>query len=72
VEAFNTAVAARVQAEGVCWLGATQWHGQTALRISVSNWSTTLEDVHQSIASLKKSIELELAALSSSGITIKP
>jgi glutamate/tyrosine decarboxylase-like PLP-dependent enzyme len=71
VETFNSSVAARVQAEGVCWLGTTQWHGQTVLRISVTNWSTTLEDVHQSIASLMKSIELELAALSSSGIIIK-
>jgi glutamate/tyrosine decarboxylase-like PLP-dependent enzyme len=41
-----------VQEEGVCWLGATTWHGERLLRISVSNWSTTEEDVDASVASI--------------------
>ncbi|HUP64133.1 MAG TPA: pyridoxal-dependent decarboxylase [Thermoanaerobaculia bacterium] len=33
-----------VQQEGTCWLGGTTWRGVAAMRISVSNWSTTMED----------------------------
>ena len=39
---------ARVQDDGVCWLGGTRWHGQDAMRISVSNWSTTEADIDRS------------------------
>jgi glutamate/tyrosine decarboxylase-like PLP-dependent enzyme len=38
----------RVQNEGVCWLGGTTWHGVQAMRISVSNWSTTDADIDRS------------------------
>ncbi|HZP48410.1 MAG TPA: aminotransferase class V-fold PLP-dependent enzyme [Vicinamibacterales bacterium] len=38
----------RVQDERVCWLGGTAWHGVQAMRISVSNWSTTEADVDRS------------------------
>ena len=37
-----------VQQEGVCWLGGSRWHDLEAMRISVSNWSTTDEDVDRS------------------------
>jgi glutamate/tyrosine decarboxylase-like PLP-dependent enzyme len=39
----------RVQREGTCWLGGTTWHGMAAMRISVSGWSTTEEDVDRSV-----------------------
>ena len=38
-----------VQADGTCWLGGTTWQGMAAMRISVSNWSTTEEDVDRSV-----------------------
>jgi len=38
-----------IQREGTCWCGGTQWQGQTAMRISVSSWATTDEDVKQSL-----------------------
>jgi len=38
-----------IQAEGTCWCGATVWQGQTAMRISVSSWATTDEDVEKSL-----------------------
>ncbi|HYE84926.1 MAG TPA: aminotransferase class V-fold PLP-dependent enzyme [Vicinamibacterales bacterium] len=41
-------VIARVQAEGTCWAGGTVWHDQQAMRISVSNWSTTEADIDRS------------------------
>ena len=49
-------VARRVQDEGVCWLGGTTWRGTRALRISVSNWSTTDEDVDRSLESIRLAI----------------
>src|SRR5205807_4258556 len=41
-----------LQNEGTCWCGGTQWHGQTAMRISVSCWATTEEDIEQSVAAI--------------------
>lgn len=34
-----------IQDDGTCWCGVTVWQGRTAMRISVSNWSTTDDDV---------------------------
>ena len=41
-------VVTRIQEDGTCWLSGTQWDGDHALRISVSNWRTTPEDVERS------------------------
>jgi glutamate/tyrosine decarboxylase-like PLP-dependent enzyme len=41
-------VVSRVQADGTCWLGATDWQGRAAMRISVSSFRTTAEDVERS------------------------
>ncbi len=45
-------VIANVQREGTCWLAGTTWDGKAAMRISVSNWSTTVEDVEKSCAAI--------------------
>jgi glutamate/tyrosine decarboxylase-like PLP-dependent enzyme len=37
-----------IQNEGTCWCGGTEWQGKTAMRISVSSWATTDEDVKRS------------------------
>ena len=37
----------RVRESGVAWMGGTQWGGETAMRLSVSNWQTTREDVER-------------------------
>ncbi len=47
----------RVQAEGVAWIGGTTWHGVAAMRISVSNWSTTEADADASVASILRAVE---------------
>jgi glutamate/tyrosine decarboxylase-like PLP-dependent enzyme len=47
-DAFTRAVIAGVQREGTCWAGGTRWHGREAMRISVSGWSTTEEDIDRS------------------------
>jgi hypothetical protein len=41
-------VIARVQAEGTCWAGGALWQGKNVMRISVSNWSTTEQDIDRS------------------------
>ena len=51
-DAATRATIARVQEAGVCWLGGTRWHDMEAMRISVSNWSTTEEDVDRSADSI--------------------
>jgi glutamate/tyrosine decarboxylase-like PLP-dependent enzyme len=42
----------RIQDDGTCWCGGTVWQGQTAMRISVSSWATTEEDVERSLAAI--------------------
>jgi glutamate/tyrosine decarboxylase-like PLP-dependent enzyme len=51
-DATTRAVIAAVQADGTCWCGGTLWHGRAAMRISVSSWATTSEDVEQSLAAM--------------------
>ena len=41
-------VIARVQADGTCWAGGAYWQGREVMRISVSNWSTTEDDIDRS------------------------
>jgi threonine aldolase len=45
---------AALQAEGTSWCGGTVWQGQTAMRISVSSWATTDEDVERSLEAMKR------------------
>ena len=42
-------VIARVQADGTAWTGGTTWQGGAAMRISVSNWSTTEADADRTV-----------------------
>jgi hypothetical protein len=45
-------VIAGIQRDGTCWCGGTVWQGQTAMRISVSSWATTDDDVERSLAAM--------------------
>jgi glutamate/tyrosine decarboxylase-like PLP-dependent enzyme len=47
-DAETDAVIGRVQEDGTCWVGGTRWRGQAAMRVSVSNWSTTEADIDRS------------------------
>ena len=42
----------RVQRDGTCWCGGTLWGGRTAMRISVSSWATTSDDIERSLAAI--------------------
>ncbi|MGC2329878.1 MAG: pyridoxal-dependent decarboxylase, partial [Candidatus Acidiferrales bacterium] len=48
---------AAVQEEGTCWCAGTVRKGRTAMRISVSNWSTTDEDVKSSIDAILRAAQ---------------
>lgn len=43
------AVIAAIQKDGTCWMGGSNWRGKGVMRISVSDHSTTTEDVQRSI-----------------------
>jgi glutamate/tyrosine decarboxylase-like PLP-dependent enzyme len=55
--ALTGAVIERVQADGTCWCGGTEWQGRVAMRISVSSWATTDEDVEVSLAAIGRAAE---------------
>jgi glutamate/tyrosine decarboxylase-like PLP-dependent enzyme len=51
-DAATRAALRLVQDEQICWLGGSRWRGMEAMRISVSNWSTTEEDIDRSADSI--------------------
>ena len=51
-DAMTRDMIARLQQDGTCWAGGTTWHGMAALRISISNWSTTEADIDRSAAAI--------------------
>jgi glutamate/tyrosine decarboxylase-like PLP-dependent enzyme len=55
-------IIAAIQQDGTCWCGGTVWQGRTAMRISVSNFRTTADDVDRSLAAM-----LRIAARSLDG-----
>jgi len=54
-------VVARVQRDGTCWLAGTTWHDMAAMRVSVSNWATSEEDVQRSAAAILRCVEAATA-----------
>jgi glutamate/tyrosine decarboxylase-like PLP-dependent enzyme len=51
-DAFTERVIARIVASGEAFFGPTTWRDQRAMRVSVSNWRTTDEDVERTIAAV--------------------
>jgi len=45
-------IIADIQEDGTCWMGGTEWQGKTAMRISVSSWATTEQDVEISLETI--------------------
>jgi hypothetical protein len=46
------AVVAAVQESGEAWMGGTVWDGRRAIRVSVSNWQTSEDDVARTLAAV--------------------
>ena len=55
-DAETDAILEAVQASGEAWMGGTSWAGRRAIRISVSNWQTTSEDVERTLAAYRAAI----------------
>jgi glutamate/tyrosine decarboxylase-like PLP-dependent enzyme len=55
-DAATKAMIERLQSEGTCWASGTTWHGMAALRVSISNWSTTEEDIDNTAAAVLRAI----------------
>jgi glutamate/tyrosine decarboxylase-like PLP-dependent enzyme len=53
-DAFTCEVMTRVQDGGEAWMGGTTWQGRAAIRISVSNWSTTEADIDRTADAILK------------------
>jgi glutamate/tyrosine decarboxylase-like PLP-dependent enzyme len=49
-------VVRRLLADGTAWMTGSTWHDQSVLRISVSNWSTTENDVERSLDAVRKAV----------------
>jgi glutamate/tyrosine decarboxylase-like PLP-dependent enzyme len=45
-------IIAAIQNDGTCWCGGTEWHGRAAMRISISSWATTQDDIEQSLEAI--------------------
>jgi glutamate/tyrosine decarboxylase-like PLP-dependent enzyme len=48
----TNAVISAIQRDGTCWCGPTVWRGRRAMRISISNWATTEDDIDRSAAAI--------------------
>jgi glutamate/tyrosine decarboxylase-like PLP-dependent enzyme len=47
-------VAGRLLRDGTAWMTPSVWAGRAVLRISVSNWRTTDEDVDRTVAAVRR------------------
>jgi hypothetical protein len=52
----TSAVLAHVQASGEAWMGGTTWDGRPAIRVSVSNWRTSEEDIRRTVAAFENAL----------------
>ena len=52
----TNAVLADVQESGEAWMGGTMWDGRAAIRISVSGWRTTDEDIDRTVAAFEAAL----------------
>ncbi|MCA9672124.1 MAG: GNAT family N-acetyltransferase [Myxococcales bacterium] len=53
-DAETLAVLREVQRSGECWCGGTRWRGEAAIRLSVSSWATTEDDIERSVAAFER------------------
>ena len=53
------AVVAALQQDGTCWCGPTMWQHRPAMRISISGWATTAEDIKESADAIIAAAQLQ-------------
>jgi glutamate/tyrosine decarboxylase-like PLP-dependent enzyme len=50
------AVLTSVQQSGEAWMGGTTWDARSAIRVSVSNWRTTKDDIARTVAAFENAL----------------
>jgi glutamate/tyrosine decarboxylase-like PLP-dependent enzyme len=60
-DALTQAVIERVQQGGVCWVGPSHYAGKIVMRVSISNWKTSEQDVQHAVASIAEAARIERA-----------
>jgi glutamate/tyrosine decarboxylase-like PLP-dependent enzyme len=55
---FHERLARTIQDQGTCWLGTTRWQGRSALRISISCWSTEDRDIERTADAILGALDL--------------
>jgi glutamate/tyrosine decarboxylase-like PLP-dependent enzyme len=53
-DARTDAVTAALLADGTAWFGNATWNGQRVMRVSVTGWRTTTDDVDRAIAAVER------------------
>lgn len=53
----NRAAVAAIQRDGTCWLSGTTWRGHYVLRVSITNWATTDDDVDRSADAIVRAVQ---------------
>ncbi|HOQ06980.1 MAG TPA: hypothetical protein PK127_08085 [Clostridiales bacterium] len=46
-----------VQGSGACWLGGSKWNWKSVIRVSVSSYKTTYEDIDMSVKEIMRIAE---------------
>jgi len=55
---LTAAAIERIQGDGTCWLAGTTWRGRPAIRVSISNWQTSEEDVRRSATAIRDAVRV--------------
>lgn len=55
-DTVTTATLKRIQDLRVCWVGGSTWRGRAVIRVSVSSWATTEQDITRSVASFQQAL----------------
>jgi glutamate/tyrosine decarboxylase-like PLP-dependent enzyme len=50
----------RIQDDGTCWCGGTIWHGQSAMRISITSWATDEAELEKSLSAIVRVARTEI------------
>jgi glutamate/tyrosine decarboxylase-like PLP-dependent enzyme len=53
----NRAAVDAIQRDGTCWLSGTTWRGQYVLRVSITNWATTDDDVDRASEAIALAVQ---------------
>ncbi|MER5934204.1 pyridoxal-dependent decarboxylase [Streptomyces sp. NPDC002054] len=53
-DARTERVLGRLLDDGTAWISGSTWHGRRVMRISVSNWSTTDDDVRRALDAIRR------------------